>query len=177
MTKEAIDIQKEIEKYFTESAGFGRDKIQNFMDIVNKALKQKGEQIAELEKENAELKTDYKVLICSVGDFGELQEKLEEEQRKNNGLSDNLTKATDLLKKVIKVTWGEGWNYSLGVKVEAEQFLNEDKAETSEEPYYVIMNMNCQYEICRMCPKSGLFKGTYEECENWIKEKLSEVEK
>ena len=63
------------------------------------------------------------------------------------------------------------------IYAEAEQFLNEDKAETSEEPYYVIMNMNCQYEICRKCPKSGLFKGTYKECENWIKEKLSEVEK
>ena len=44
------------------------------------------EYITELEKENAELKADYKVLSCSVDDFGELQEKLEEEQRKNNGL-------------------------------------------------------------------------------------------
>lgn len=59
--------------------------------------------------------------------------------------------------------------------LEAEQFLK-DKTE-QEEPYYVILNMNCQYEICRMCPKSGLFKGTHEECENWIKEKLSEVGK
>ena len=53
----------------------------------------------ELEKENAKLKTDYEVLSCSVGDFGELQDKLEEEQRKNNGLSDNLTKAKELLKE------------------------------------------------------------------------------
>ena len=37
--------------------------------------------------------------------------------------------------------------------------------------WYVILNMNCKYEICRRCPKSGLFKGTYEECENWIKQK------
>ena len=51
MTKEEIDIQKEIEKYFTESTGFGKDKIRNFMDIVNKALKQKGERIEELELE------------------------------------------------------------------------------------------------------------------------------
>ena len=57
MTKEEIDIQKEIEEYFTESTGFGRDKIRNFMDIVNKALKQKGERIEELEKENEELKS------------------------------------------------------------------------------------------------------------------------
>ena len=54
-TKE-LEIQKEIEKYFTESTGFGRDKTRNFMDIVNKALKQKGERIAELEEENASIK-------------------------------------------------------------------------------------------------------------------------
>ena len=105
MTKEAIDIQKEIEKYFTESAGFGRDKIQNFMDIVNKALKQKGEQIAELDMKR---KAERKIFQGIV-------------EKKN----DQLTKATDLLKKVIKVTWGEGWNYSLDVKVESEQFLKE----------------------------------------------------
>lgn len=34
--------------------------------------------------------------------------------------------------------------------------------------YYVILNMNCQYEICRECPKSGIFKGTREECEAFI---------
>ena len=49
------------------------------------------------------LKTDYEVLSCSVGDFGELQEKLEEEQRKNNGLSDNLTKATEIIKKIYAI--------------------------------------------------------------------------
>ena len=36
------------------------------------------------------------------------------------------------------------------------------------EVYYVILNMNCQYEICRKCPKSGIFKGTHEECEAFI---------
>jgi cell division septum initiation protein DivIVA len=50
------EIQKEIEKYFTESTGFGRDKIRNFMDIVNKALKQKGEQIAKLEAQIEKMK-------------------------------------------------------------------------------------------------------------------------
>ena len=29
------------------------------------------------------------------------------------------------LKHIIKVTWGEGWNYSLDVKLRAEQFLQE----------------------------------------------------
>ena len=41
--------------------------------------------------------------------------------------------------------------------------------EEQKKTYYVILNMNIQYEICRMCPKSGLFKGTYKECESWIK--------
>lgn len=36
------------------------------------------------------------------------------------------------------------------------------------EVYYVILNMNCQYEICRKCPKSGIFKGTHKECEAFI---------
>jgi hypothetical protein len=55
---------KEIENYFVESAGYGRDKVRNFMDIVNKALKQKGERITELEKENARLATNEKSLLA-----------------------------------------------------------------------------------------------------------------
>ena len=43
-----------------------------------------------------------------------------------------------------------------------------------DEEWYVILNMNCKYEICRMCPKSGLFKGSYEECEKWIEQKQKE---
>ena len=31
--------------------------------------------------------------------------------------------------------------------------------------------MNCKYEICRRCPKSGLFKGSLKECDDWIKQK------
>lgn len=42
------------------------------------------------------------------------------------------------------------------------------------EDWYVILNMDCRYEICRRCPKSGLFKGTYEECEKWIGQKKNE---
>ena len=42
--------------------------------------------------------------------------------------------------------------------------------------WYVILNMNCKYEICRMCPKSGLFKGSYEECEKWIEQKEEKLD-
>ncbi len=61
------------------------------------------DRIAELEKENTELKADYKVLSCSVGDFEELQNKLEEEQRKNNVLSDNLSEAKEFLRELYSI--------------------------------------------------------------------------
>ena len=81
--------------------------------------------IAELEKENEKLKTDYEVLSCSVGDFDELQSKLEEEQRKNNGLSDNLTKAKEHIKKLIEAIHIWDCENLEQVEAEAEQFLNE----------------------------------------------------
>ncbi len=43
--------------------------------------------------------------------------------------------------------------------------------EKETEEWYVILNMNCKYEICRRCPKSGLFKGSFKECDDWIKQK------
>lgn len=35
-------------------------------------------------------------------------------------------KAKEIIKRLLKATYGEGWNYSLQVKVEAEKFLKED---------------------------------------------------
>lgn len=42
-----------------------------------------------------------------------------------NKKSSQLTEAKELIKNIIRVTWGEGWNYSLDWKVKAEQFLKE----------------------------------------------------
>ena len=69
--------------------------------------------LAELKKENTELKgiKDVATLI-----------------RANNKLvskSQQLTDARKLIKNIIRVTWGEGWNYSLDWKVKAEQFLKD----------------------------------------------------
>lgn len=41
-------------------------------------------------------------------------------------LDDQLTKAKEIIENIIRVTWGEGWNYSLDWKVKAEQFLNSE---------------------------------------------------
>ena len=84
--------------------------------------------LKDFKKENEKLKTDYEVLSCSVGDFEELQDKLEEEQRKNNGLSDNLTKAKELLKWFVWY-FREGSPNLVPYKhkvAEAEQFLNSE---------------------------------------------------
>lgn len=43
------------------------------------------------------------------------------ENLKNN----EINKAKEIIKRLIKATYGEGWNYSLQVKVEAEKFLKE----------------------------------------------------
>ena len=47
---------EEIEDYFVKSAGYGKDKIRNFMDIVDKALEEKNKRIDELKEENKQLK-------------------------------------------------------------------------------------------------------------------------
>lgn len=36
-----------------------------------------------------------------------------------------LAKAVELIRNILRVTWGEGWNYSLDWKGKAEQFLKE----------------------------------------------------
>ena len=66
-----------------------------------------------LEKENAELKAQLqkKINTTTVSDYPYSALKLEESK--------------DLIENIIRVTWGEGWNYSLDWKVKAEQFLKE----------------------------------------------------
>lgn len=53
-----------------------------------------------LQEENENLRTDNKILQTAVGDFSELQDKYEEEQRKNNGLEEQLNKAKETIKKL-----------------------------------------------------------------------------
>lgn len=64
----------------------------------------------ELEKENAELKENFR--IC---------------EKNADTYFDNFTKAKEIIKNIIRVTWGEGWNYSFDWKVKAEQFLEEGR--------------------------------------------------
>lgn len=67
----------------------------------------------QLREENEKLKTDYEVLSCSVGDFGELQDRLEEEQRKNNGLEEELKKWKDEWQEQVQKATDEGYARTL----------------------------------------------------------------
>lgn len=69
--------------------------------------------IVSLEKENTELIKTHK-RVC------------DELTNTHRNIREQLTKAKELIKNIIQVTWGEGWNYSLDVKVKAEQFLKEE---------------------------------------------------
>lgn len=42
-------------------------------------------------------------------------------------LKAKLVEAKEIIENIVRVTWGEGWNYSLDWKVKAEQFLSENK--------------------------------------------------
>ena len=109
--------EEEIENYFVESAGYGRDKVRNFMDIVNKALKQKGERIADLEKENAELKglvNQYKASKCGSISL----------VNRNMIMFDQLTKAKDLLKQWLQTSKASGCD-DINIVTDTEQFLSE----------------------------------------------------
>lgn len=46
-------------------------------------------------------------------------------ERENTEVREELTEAKDLIRNLLRVTYGEGWNYSLDWKVKAEQFLKE----------------------------------------------------
>ena len=46
-------------------------------------------------------------------------------EHKLSWYDEQLLKAKEIIKRLLKATYGEGWNYSLQVKVEAEKFLKE----------------------------------------------------
>ena len=55
----------------------------------------------------------------------ELEQQIEQIEKVSDYNADQLAQAKEIIKNIIRVTWGEGWNYSLDVKVKAEQFLKE----------------------------------------------------
>lgn len=107
---------------------------------TSKAIMEMRNCIADLEKENAELKAYNEKLLdgdiekhnkiveltekCRQYEIGYAYERLYELRVEAES---KLTRAKELIKRLIKATYGEGWNYSLQVKVEAEKFLKESE--------------------------------------------------
>lgn len=70
--------------------------------------------IADLEKENTGLKLKLEALEGETP-WKDIKDKSE--------VIGQLTEAKELIKNIIRVTWGEGWSYSLDWKVKAETFI------------------------------------------------------
>ena len=83
------------------------------------------------QKENAELKTKVtalknanRAMVKELDDTTSGGLNILQNVVKNK---EQLTKAKEIIKRLLKATYGEGWNYSLDVKVKAEDFLKECK--------------------------------------------------
>ena len=87
--------------------------------------------------ENAELKTkkipqlERKIASirgCHSVDAKKLNARIEQVERlkkENVEVREELTKAKEIIRNLLRVTYEEGWNYSLDWKVKAEDFLKE----------------------------------------------------
>jgi hypothetical protein len=82
--------------------------------LTEKTVEVELNHIAELEKENATLKKQLDALSGDVP-WSKLKDVSE--------VTKKLTEAKEIIENIIRVTWGEGWNYSLDWKVKADQFL------------------------------------------------------
>ena len=95
-------------------------------DIKIKELEQKNK---ELEKRlvfaRAEFQRQYKENADLKETIADIEKNFRICESNADTNYDQLTKAKDLIKNIKRVTWEEGWNYSLDWKVKAEQFLKE----------------------------------------------------
>ena len=78
--------------------------------------------INELEQINFRLQGENKQLKI---DYNNLEKALSLCNASNSLNKEQLFKAEDIIHNIIRVTWGEGWSYSLDWKVRAESFLKE----------------------------------------------------
>ena len=98
-----------------------REIIEDAVKFYEKQQKIDALHILELQKQNGELTDELKTLRESVKNYGAGCY----ENGLRNGRRKVLTEAKELIENIIRVTWGEGWNYSLDWKVKAEAFLKE----------------------------------------------------
>lgn len=100
-----IELKRETVKLYKIRNKELKDENNKLLDVINN----QDVKIADLEKQNE--------LIAQEGGKSETKRILAETK---------LEQAKEIIRNIIRVTWGEGWNYSLDVKARAEQFLKEN---------------------------------------------------
>lgn len=119
--KEIEKIKGDFESYLNGLNMVGEISYSQYSELYDEGTKQiqRAYELgkAELEKENTKLKDKLKNL-ASVAEV-----RLANWQKYEKGLKE----AKDLIRNLLRVTYDEGWNYSLDVKVKAEDFLKECK--------------------------------------------------
>ena len=124
MTKEALEKEAG-ESWWNDnncSGGLSTKKIYICGYLASAEPREK--RIAKLEKENADLKEinegycRSRDRLASIGlpTFMSCKETV-----------NKLKEAKEIIRNLLRVTYGEGWNYSLDVKVKAEDFLGGEK--------------------------------------------------
>lgn len=137
MTKE--ELEKEAEEYATENyeqciyddvIGWETDYEARKQAYLTGA-EPREKRIEELEATNKKISDECHKLVDSLEKKQNKNELLETQNIKLQAEVSRLTiknaELKELIKNIIRVTWGEGWNYSLDWKVKAEQFIKENK--------------------------------------------------
>ena len=103
-----------------------KDKVNNLISVAEVRLAN----WQKYEEENTNLKAyNEKLLDGDIEKHNkivELKEQVDALVNVNIKAQNIIGKAKEIIKRLLKATYGEGWNYSLQVKVEAEQFLKEE---------------------------------------------------
>lgn len=79
-----------------------------------------------IEKENKTLKEKNNQLARKCECLTKCNDGLQDLLSNDIDTLEQLIKAKQIIKNIIRVTWSEGWNYSLDWKVKAEQFIKEN---------------------------------------------------
>ena len=111
---------KELNKELGKLEGKLADLTSEYYELENL----KNNEIAELKAYNEKLLDGD---IEKHNKIVELNEQVDALVNVNIKAQNIIGKAKEIIKRLLKATYGEGWNYSLQVKVDAEKFLKECK--------------------------------------------------
>lgn len=115
-----VEENDKLEKELGKLEGKLADLTSEYYELENL----KNNEIAELKAYNEKLLDGD---IEKHNKIVELKEQVDALANVNIKAQNIIGKAKEIIKRLLKETYGEGWNYSLQVKVEAEKFLKESE--------------------------------------------------